>query len=81
MTDIEKMMARIKELEAQVAKKSTSRLTLKVSDKGGVSVYGMGRFPVTLYAEQWTRLIEFAPEITTFLKANNDKLKFKGETA
>lgn len=51
---------------------------LKVSDKGGVSVYGLGRFPVTLYKEQWTRLLDMADEIRAFIKENDSKLKTKG---
>jgi hypothetical protein len=70
------MQKRIAELEAQVAKKST--LTAKASEKGAVSVYGLGRFPVTLYPEQWLRLLEWAPKtIPAFIEANKSKLKFK----
>jgi hypothetical protein len=54
-----------------------NRLTLKVSLKGAVSLYGMGRFPVTLYGEQWTRLIAHGPAITSFLAANAGQLKTK----
>ena len=53
-------------------------LSLKVSQKGGVSVYGLGRFPVTLYKEQWTRLLDMADEIRTFLRENEAELKTKG---
>ena len=55
------------------------QLYCKVSDKGGVSVYGMGRFPVTLYREQWDRLLTYAEEIKSFIAANSSKLKRKGE--
>jgi hypothetical protein len=54
------------------------RSTLKVSEKGGVSVYGLGRFPVTLYKEQWLRLLDMADEIRGFIKENEGKLKAKG---
>lgn len=54
-------------------------LSLKVSEKGGVSVYGLGRFPVTLYKEQWLRLLDFSEEIRAFIAANNSKLKAKGD--
>jgi hypothetical protein len=54
-------------------------VSLKVSEKGGVSVYGLGRFPVTLYKEQWTRLLDMADDIRTFIKDNESKLKAKGE--
>ena len=50
---------------------------LKVSEKGAVSVYGMGRFPVTLYKEQWLRLLAIADEIKAFIKANDERLKSK----
>lgn len=70
------MQKRIAELEAQLAKKST--LTAKASEKGAVSVYGLGRFPVTLYPEQWARLMEWGPSnIPAFIEANKSKLKFK----
>ena len=52
-------------------------VSLKVSEKGGVSVYGLGRFPVTLYKEQWTRLLEMADDIRTFIADNEGKLKAK----
>jgi hypothetical protein len=50
---------------------------MKVSEKGALSVYGMGRFPVTLYKEQWLRLLAVADELEAFIKANNDRLKTK----
>jgi len=52
---------------------------LKVSEKGGVSVYGLGRFPVTLYKEQWTKLLDMADEIRAFIKENEGRLKAKGD--
>jgi hypothetical protein len=52
--------------------------TLKVSEKGGVSVYGLGRFPVTLYKEQWLKLLDMADDIRTFIRDNEGKLKVKG---
>jgi hypothetical protein len=54
-------------------------LNLKVSQKGAVSLYGMGRFPVTLYKEQWLRVIEFAEEIKKFIAENQGSLKSKGD--
>jgi hypothetical protein len=53
-------------------------LSLRVSEKGGVSVYGLGRFPVTLYKEQWLRLLDLSDEIRAFISANEAKLKAKG---
>lgn len=64
-------------LKAQVERKST--LTCKIGMKGGLSVYGMGRFPVTLYVEQWERLFAFVDDIKLFIGANRSALKLKGE--
>jgi hypothetical protein len=74
----EELMARIAELEKQTGSKRSGRLEFKVSEKGGVSVYGLGRFPVTLYYEQWTRLLEASDSLRTFLEENKAKLKLKG---
>ena len=54
---------------------------MKVSPKGALSVYGLGRFPVTLYKEQWRKLLSMSSEITTFLDAHEDELKSKGDDA
>jgi hypothetical protein len=53
------------------------KLAMKVSEKGALSVYGMGRFPVTLYKEQWLRLLAIADDITSFIEANQNSLKSK----
>ena len=74
----EELIARIAELEKQVGNKKSGRLEFRVSEKGGVSVYGLGRFPVTLYYEQWQRLLGTAEELRTFLEENKSKLKLKG---
>jgi len=64
--------------ENQALKRTSSKgLTLKVSEKGGLSVYGLGRFPVTLYKEQWTKLLDMAEDIRSFMKANDSALKAK----
>jgi hypothetical protein len=74
----EELLARIAELESNAAKKKTSgTMSFKVSEKGAVSVYGMGRFPVTLYYEQWVRLFAAAGEISAFMEENKSKLKIK----
>jgi hypothetical protein len=73
----EELMARIAELEKQVGNKKSGRLEFRVSEKGGVSVYGLGRFPVTLYYEQWQRLLGISDELRTFLEENKSKLKLK----
>jgi hypothetical protein len=53
-------------------------ISLKVSEKGALSVYGMGRFPVTLYKEQWEKLLDLADDIRAFIRDNKDSLKTKG---
>jgi hypothetical protein len=63
-------------LREQVERKP-GQLRLKVSEKGGLSIYGLGRFPVTLYKEQWVRLLDYADEIRSFLKDNDQHLKSK----
>src|SRR5579884_1335598 len=73
----EELLARIAELEKQAGSKRTGRMEFKVSEKGGVSVYGLGRFPVTLYYEQWQRLLGAAEDLRKFLEENKAKLKLK----
>lgn len=70
------MLKLIAELQAQV-KSSERKLTLKVSEKGAVCLYGMGRFPVTLYMSQWQKVLAHAKEIEAFIVANKDKLAQK----
>lgn len=65
--------------ELKQTRKRGGALNLKVSQKGAVSLYGMGRFPVTLYKEQWLRMLDFAEEIRAFVKENESQLKTKGE--
>jgi hypothetical protein len=64
-------------LRDQIEQRKPGQLRLKISEKGGVSVYGLGRFPVTLYKEQWTRLLDYADEIRSFIKDNDQLLKAK----
>ena len=66
--------------ENEALKKSASGIRMKVSEKRAVSVYGMGRFPVTLYKEQWLRLLDMSAEIRAFIAANEAQLKRKDET-
>ena len=76
---LEQKLARL-EAENQALKgRRSGNLSLKVSEKGGLSVYGLGRFPVTLYKEQWLKLLGFAGEIESFIKENESQLKTKGE--
>jgi hypothetical protein len=64
--------------ENEELKKTKTRATgMKVSEKGGLSVYGLGRFPVTLYKEQWTKLLDMGDDIRAFIKENDAKLKTK----
>jgi len=64
--------------ENERLKRTASRgVSLKVSEKGAVSVYGLGRFPVTLYQEQWTKLLDMADEIRAFIRDNAGSLKVK----
>jgi hypothetical protein len=74
----EELKARLAELEKQAGRR-TGSLEFRVSEKGAVSVYGLGRFPVTLYYEQWTRLLEQADKLREFLEENKAKLKLKGQ--
>ena len=76
----ENMKAELERLRAEneaLKRTSSKGLSLKISEKGGLSVYGLGRFPVTLYKEQWIKLLDMFEEIRAFLKANDSKLKSK----
>jgi superfamily II helicase len=64
-------------LREQMEQRKPGQLRLKVSEKGGLSVYGLGRFPVTLYKEQWVRLLDHVEEIKQFLQDNDSQLKAK----
>jgi ribosome-interacting GTPase 1 len=75
--DLKAELARLREENAALKKGTASGLRLKVSEKGAVSVYGMGRFPVTLYKEQWLKLLDIADDIRAFIAANNEHLKAK----
>jgi 50S ribosomal subunit-associated GTPase HflX len=70
-------LERLRVENARLKSKETLGLSLKVSEKGGVSLYGLGRFPVTLYKEQWLRLLTSASEIQEFIRQNEPKLKAK----
>lgn len=83
MQSPEELQAEIEKLKAEnIALKSEKKpiskeISFKIGEKGGLSVYGLGRFPVTLYKEQWLRLLDKSQEIRNFLKDNEDKLKTK----
>ena len=70
-------LVRLRAENEALKQKRNSAVSMKVSEKGGVSVYGLGRFPVTLYQEQWTRLLAMAEEIKTFIEENRSRLKAK----
>ena len=73
----DELKARLAELEKQAGTRRTGQLEFRVSEKGGVSVYGLGRFPVTLYYEQWVRLLDTSDKLREFLEENKSKLKLK----
>jgi len=76
----QEMKAELQRLQAEnetLKTRASRAISIKVSEKGGVSIYGLGRFPVTLYKEQWAKLLDMADEIRAFLKDNDSKLKTK----
>ena len=80
MSEAEDLKAELERLRAENEQLKSQRgraVSLKVSEKGGVSVYGLGRFPITLYKEQWAKLLDMADEIRAFIKENESKLKAK----
>jgi hypothetical protein len=77
--DIQAELERLRAENAALKARSAKGVSLKVSEKGGVSVYGLGRFPVTLYKEQWFRLLDMADDIRTFIKEHEPELKTKEE--
>ena len=76
----EELKARIAELEKQLQGRRSRNVEFRVGEKGGVSVYWLGRFPVTLYYEQWIRLLDAAPDLRAFLEENKNRLKLKETT-
>jgi hypothetical protein len=77
--DLKAELERLRAENERLKNRQTRGASLKVSEKGGVSVYGLGRFPVTLYKEQWTRLLDMADDIRAFIRENESKLKAKPE--
>ena len=73
----EELLAQIEELKQKAEGRRKVRSEFRVGEKGGVSVYGLGRFPVTLYYEQWVRLLDMSRELREFLEENKHKLKLK----
>ena len=70
-------LERLRSENAALKRGASSGIRIKVSEKGAVSIYGMGRFPVTLYKEQWLKLLDMADEIRAFIAANESQLKVK----
>ncbi len=80
MASEEELRAEVERLKAENAALKThgpKAVSMKVSEKGGLSVYGLGRFPVTLYQEQWTKLLDMAEDLRAFIKENEGRLKKK----
>ena len=75
--DMKAELDRLRNENAALKKGASSSLRLKVSEKGALSVYGMGRFPVTLYKEQWLKLLDMSDDIRAFIAANEGQLKKK----
>ena len=70
-------LERLKSENAALKARGSKGVSMKVSEKGGVSVYGLGRFPVTLYMEQWLKLLDLADDLRGFIKENEARLKKK----
>ena len=80
MTNGVELQAELERLRAENAAlkaRGSKGVSMKVSEKGAVSIYGLGRFPVTLYQEQWLKLLDMADDIRTFIKENEGQLKKK----
>jgi len=75
--DLKVELERLRKENASLKRGASSNVRMKVSEKGALSVYGMGRFPVTLYKEQWLKLLDMADDIRAFIAANDSALKEK----
>jgi hypothetical protein len=75
--DVQEELARLRAENEALKQKRNAAVSMKVSEKGAVSVYGLGRFPVTLYQEQWQKLLSMAEEIKAFIAENRARLKVK----
>lgn len=76
--DLKAELERLRSENAALKKSTATGISMKVSEKGAVSIYGMGRFPVTLYKEQWLKLLDMSNDIRAFIAANDAQLKTKG---
>jgi hypothetical protein len=77
--DVKAELERLRAENERLKQRAGRSVSMKVSEKGGLSVYGLGRFPVTLYKEQWVKLLDLADDIRAFITENEGKLKAKGE--
>ncbi len=77
--DMKAELERLRAENSRLKQRGSKGVSMKVSEKGGVSVYGLGRFPVTLYKEQWEKLLDMADDIRGFIQENAGKLKVKEE--
>jgi len=75
--ELQAELERLKAENAALKSRGSKGVSMKVSEKGGVSVYGLGRFPVTLYQEQWLKLLDLADDIRGFIRENDGRLKKK----
>jgi hypothetical protein len=77
--DLKAELERLQRENAALKRRAGQGVSMKVSEKGGLSIYGLGRFPITLYREQWLRLLDLSDEIREFIDSNSEKLKTKGQ--
>jgi hypothetical protein len=75
--DVKSELERLRAENAALKNRSIKGVSMKVSEKGGLSVYGLGRFPITLYKEQWSRLLDMSDDIRAFLREHDAALKAK----
>ena len=75
--DLKAELERLRNENASLKRGATTGIRMKVSEKGAVSIYGMGRFPITLYKEQWLKLLDMSAEIQNFIAENDARLKTK----
>jgi hypothetical protein len=75
--DLRAELERLRKENESLKKGAAKGVSLKVSEKGGVSVYGLGRFPITLYKEQWAKLLDLSDQIKAFIAEHESELKSK----
>jgi hypothetical protein len=79
--DLKAQLAALQAENERLKQKKNTSISMKVSEKGAVSVYGLGRFPVTLYQEQWVKLLSLSDEIKSFIDDNRPQLKVKEQAS